>query len=166
LQDATTLSSPRAVELLSEMRRGDNAAPASDGNGDNAAPVVSPAGTLTWMVKMALADGQLDDKERDMLATYATKYRIPSDRLDQLITAARDNALDVPLPTDQIQARATLKAMARAALADGKITREEQSLLEAAGEHLGLSDRDVALLLNHTKGELYTEAKQALRDKR
>jgi uncharacterized tellurite resistance protein B-like protein len=172
LQDATTLNSPRALELLSDMRR---SAPATavtipsengdDTNNNQPAPQ-SPATTLAWMVKMTLADGQLDDKERDMLASYATKYRIPANRLDELIGAARENTLDVPLPADQTEARATLKAMARAALADGKISREEQSLLEAAGEHLGLSDRDVALLLKRTQSELYADARQQLKSKR
>jgi len=115
---------------------------------------------------MSLADGQLDDSERDLLASYASKYRIPAERLDQLIAAARENTLDVPLPTDRNEARATLTAMARAALADGKISREEQSLLEAAGEHLGLSDRDVTLLLRHTRATLYADAKEQLRSQR
>jgi hypothetical protein len=56
--------------------------------------------------------------------------------------------------------------MATAALADGKISREDQSLLEAAGEHLGLSDRDVTLLLKRTQSELYADARQQLKSKR
>jgi uncharacterized tellurite resistance protein B-like protein len=115
---------------------------------------------------MSLADGQLDDAERDLLASYASKYRIPADRLDQLIVAARENALDVPLPADRNEARATLSAIARAALADGRISREEQSLLEAAGQRLGLSDRDVTLLLRHTKSTLYADARRHLRGPR
>jgi uncharacterized tellurite resistance protein B-like protein len=162
LMDSMSLSSPRAVELLSEMRRGGMGMVATGGNGNGAA-AVAPASALAWMVKMSLADGQLDDKERELLASYASKYRIPAERLDQLIAAARANELDVPLPTDRNEARVTLTAMARAALADGRISREEQSLLEAAGQHLGLSDRDVTLLLRHAKAELFADARQALR---
>ncbi|MDB5321649.1 MAG: hypothetical protein JWN40_3280 [Phycisphaerales bacterium] len=172
LQDATSLNSPKALELLSDMRRSAPAAPAgiSNENGDeidnNQPAPQSPATTLAWMVKMTLADGHLDDKEREMLESYAAQYRIPADRLNQLIGAAQANTLDVPLPADETEARATLKAMARAALADGKISREEQSLLEAAGEHLGLSDRDVSLLLKRTQSELYADARQQLKSKR
>jgi uncharacterized tellurite resistance protein B-like protein len=169
LIDATTLNSPRALELFSDMRRNaPTSSPSENGDNinDNQDASQSPATTLAWMVKMTLADGQLDDKEREMLESYATQYRIPADRLNQLIGAARDNTLDVPLPADQNQARSTLKAMAKAALADGKISREEQSLLEAAGQHLGLSDRDVSLLLKRTQSELYANAKQQLKDKR
>ena len=132
---------------------------------DDTAPQ-SPATTLAWMVKMSLADGQLDDTERDLLQSYATRYRIPAQRLDEFIGAAQSNTLDIPLPANQTEARATLKSMAKAALADGKITKEEQSLLEAAGQHLGLSDKDVSLLLKRTRTELYEDAKQQLKDKR
>jgi uncharacterized tellurite resistance protein B-like protein len=161
LIDSMSLNSPGAVELLSEMRSGGTAA-TLDENG-NGAVGVAPASALAWMVKMSLADGQLDDKERELLESYASKYRIPTERLDQLIAAARANDLDVPLPTDRNEARATLTAMARAALADGRISRGEQSLLEAAGQQLGLSDRDVTLLLRHAKAELFADARQALR---
>jgi len=171
LADATAMSSPRALELLSAMRAA--AAPATvSTNGDSdeddrGQPTPqSPATTLAWMVKMSLADGVLDDKERDLLAAYATRYRIPTDRLDQLITAAQANNLDIPLPADQNEARSTLKSMARAALADGRISSEEQSLLEAAGEKLGFSDRDVSLLLKRTRSELFSDARQQLRGKR
>jgi uncharacterized tellurite resistance protein B-like protein len=166
LVDSMSLNTPRAAELLSEMRAGDTPVPFESGNGNGAAAPISPASTLAWMVRMSFADGQLDDSERDLLASYASKYRIPAERLDQLITAARDNTLDVPLPADRNEARATLTAMARAALADGRISREEQSLLQTAGQHLGLSDRDVTLLLRHTKAALYTDARQQLRDRR
>lgn len=177
LVDATSLNSPRALELLSDMRRTAPAAVAvavassdnGDTNGDadtNDTTPQSPATTLAWMVKMSLADGHLDDTERDLLESYATRYRIPNDRLDQLIGAAQSNTLDIPLPANETEARATLKSMAKAALADGKITREEQSLLEAAGQHLGLSDKDVSLLLKRTRSELYQDAKQQLKDKR
>jgi len=86
-------------------------------------------------------------------------------RLNEFIGAAQANTLDIPLPANQTEARATLKSMAKAALADGKITREEQSLLEAAGQHLGLSDKDVSLLLKRTRTELYEDAKEAMRFK-
>jgi uncharacterized tellurite resistance protein B-like protein len=172
LIDATSLNSPRALELLSDMRRSAPAAAVTssdngdtNGDADDNAPQ-SPATTLAWMVKMSLADGHLDDSERELLESYATRYRIPNDRLDQLIGAAQANTLDIPLPADQNEARATLKSMAKAALADGKITKEEQSLLEAAGQHLGLSNQDVSLLLKRTRTELYQDAKQQLKDKR
>jgi uncharacterized tellurite resistance protein B-like protein len=174
LIDATSLNSPRALELLSDMRRSAPAAAVTssdngdtNGNADNNdnAPQ-SPATTLAWMVKMSLADGHLDDSERDLLESYATRYRIPAHRLTEFIGAAQSNTLDIPLPADQNEARATLKSMAKAALADGKITKEEQSLLEAAGQHLGLSNQDVSLLLKRTRTELYQDAKQQLKDKR
>ena len=67
------------------------------------------------------------------------------------------------MPADNNQARAHLEVMARAALADGKITKEESALLQSAGERLGLSEYDVRQLLKRTRSDLFAEARQSLR---
>ena len=112
---------------------------------------------------MTLADGQLDDSERAMLEGTASRYGVSIDRLEQLIDAARANALNLPPPADEDEAKAHLQGMARVALADGKISREEFTLLRSAGQKLGLSDYDVKHLLQRTKAEMYAEAKTELR---
>jgi uncharacterized tellurite resistance protein B-like protein len=162
LMDATSMSSPRAVELLNQLR---DSAPAF-AESDEPAPPPAPAYVLSWMVKMTLADGQLDASEREMLDAYASRYRIPAQRVEELIAAARANTLDIPAPSSDGEARANLTAMAKVALADGKITREERELLKAMGQHLGLAEIDVTELIARTKAEMYAEAKENLRGAR
>ena len=52
-----------------------------------------------------------------MLDSYASRYRIPAQRVEDLIAAARANTLDIPPPASDGQARANLAAMAKVALA-------------------------------------------------
>ena len=56
--------------------------------------------------------------------------------------------------------------MASAALADGKLTREEQTLLLATARRVGLVEFDVKRMLQQLRTDAYTRSKQALRDSR
>jgi hypothetical protein len=56
--------------------------------------------------------------------------------------------------------------MATAALADGKITADEQSLLLATARRVGLAEADVRLMLQRLRADAYARSKQALRDAR
>jgi uncharacterized tellurite resistance protein B-like protein len=164
LLDAAPMSHPRAFTFLQQLRQQVPTAQAqADGNGNGHA--VAPAAALAWMIKMTLADGQLDSGEREILESYARSNDIPPDRLEQMLAAAHANSLDVPMPADNLEARAHLEVMARAALADGKITKEEAALLQSAGERLGLSEYDVQQLLKRTRSELFAQARRNLRAK-
>jgi DnaJ-domain-containing protein 1 len=118
---------------------------------------------LAWMVKTALADGQLDDRERALLESVAARHRVPPDRLEGMLAAARSGTLDVPAPVDAGDAREHLRAIARVALADGKLAPAENALLRNAGRRLGLSDYDIGQLLRGARRELYADARQHLR---
>jgi uncharacterized tellurite resistance protein B-like protein len=162
LLDAAPMSHPRALAFLQRIREQVSTADAGAGGNGNA---VAPAAALTWMIKMTLADGQLDPGERELLESYARSNNIPQNRLDQMLAAAQANSLDVPMPANDGEARANLEVMTRAALADGKITREESALLQSAGQRLGLSDYDVQQLIKHTRSDLFAQARQNLRAK-
>ena len=162
LLDAAPMSHPRALAFLQQLREQVPTTDAEAGGNDNGHPV-APAAALAWMIKMTLADGQLDSGERELLESYAASHGIPQDRLEQMLAAARANSLDVPIPADGAEARASLEVMARAALADGKITNEESALLQSAGERLGLSDYDVQQLIRRTKSDLYAQARRAMK---
>jgi hypothetical protein len=56
--------------------------------------------------------------------------------------------------------------MATAALADGRITSDEQSLLLATARRVGLAEEDVRLMLQRLRADAYARSKQALRDSR
>ncbi|HEY7119780.1 MAG TPA: TIM44-like domain-containing protein [Tepidisphaeraceae bacterium] len=164
LEDAMAINHPRAQSLLARLESSPQTEEAPEIDVPPPPPSVpSAAGVLAWMVKMTLADGHLDARERQLLASTAAHYNVPPDRLDQMIAAAQTNSLDVPAPADREEAQGQLHAIARVALADGRITREENALLRSAAGRLGLSDYDLSQLLKRVQRELYTDARQTLR---
>lgn len=126
----------------------------------------SAAGMLAWMVKTALADGEVDARERALLESVAARHRVPPERLEQMIAAARSGTLDVPAPASQEDARGNLRAIAFAALADGRLAPAENALLREVARRAGVSDYDVSQLLRRTRAELYADARQHLRTAR
>ena len=124
----------------------------------------SPAAALAWMIKVSFADGEIDDRERALLADVAARRGVPEARVDQMLAAARAGELDVPTPEGRDQARTRLKAIATMALADGRIAKQEAAMLRQAGNQLGLSDHDLRRLIKQTKGEMYRHAKGVLRE--
>src|SRR5205814_1855101 len=124
----------------------------------------SASGLLAWMVQMALADGQVDERESRMLNFVAQRRGIGREQLESMIAAARHGQLDVPMPSGPQESREWLTAMATAALADGKITADEQSLLLATARRIGLAEEDVRLMLQRLRTEAYARSKQVLRN--
>jgi uncharacterized tellurite resistance protein B-like protein/predicted nucleic acid-binding Zn ribbon protein len=169
LEDDPGTYEERGKTLLTRLRWADNgtaSAPVAPPIAARAVPGSSPAAVLAWMVKMTLADGELEPRERELLITTAQRYGVPESRLDQMIAAAQANTLDLPQPANRNEAQEHLQSMARAALADGKISSEEYALLLSAGERLGLKDYDVKQLLRQTKAQMYAEAQSQIRSAR
>jgi len=172
LEEETTLSSPRGQSLVAPLGAQASAgyAAADDGDGHLAPAAPPPAGwgpprelpgqsVVAWMVKMTLADGRVDDRERALLTSAAKRYRVPAERVDAMIAAAAAGELNLPEPADADEARRHLANMARAALADGTLSGDEYALLRTSGQRLGLSDHDVKQLLRRTKAEMFAEAR-------
>jgi tellurite resistance protein len=180
LRDALPLSAAPARQLLQRLggpapinvapppfsNRPVDVVATADGNGDAASAPPPAADVLAWMIKMSCADGHIDDRERELLSSVATRHQVPQSRLDQMLTAAQSGQLEVPEPADRDQARDHLRSMASVALADGKITRPEYALLKEAGTKLGLSTYDVNQLIRRAKADLYAQAKRQLREQK
>jgi uncharacterized tellurite resistance protein B-like protein len=152
-----------AQELLRRVRAGAAASEADDG------PLSAAAGdtaVLAWLVKVALADAEVDEKEQRLLSQLAGKSGVSEDRLQALIHAARRGELDAPRPRDDDETRRWLTAMADLSMADGRIHRDELRVLSHVGQHCGLSAYDVKLLVRRRHGQLYQAAKQAIRQDR
>jgi len=121
---------------------------------------------LVWMIQMALADGNLDPRERQMLAGVAQSRNISPDRLEAMIAAARGGRVDLPMPSGPREGRQWLEAMAQAAMADGNLSRDEYSLLRSAGMRLGMGEFDLQMMVKQLRRGRYVDAKVALRGPR
>jgi predicted lipid-binding transport protein (Tim44 family)/uncharacterized tellurite resistance protein B-like protein len=134
----------------------------SNGNG-NAAAAPDPMALLTWMAKIATSDGNVDDRERAMLASLAARRNVEPEYVDSLLDAGLRGNLTVPDPSSPEEARSWVAAMAEEAWADGRITREEMQLLRSVGIQAGLSEIDVNQAIRKARADVYGEARDAIR---
>jgi predicted nucleic acid-binding Zn ribbon protein len=153
LLDMPVVTDPRARQFLLGL------------NGSPRAPL-RDAGLLAWAVKTAAADGTIDDREKQLLANFASQREIGPDQLNWMMTAAMNGSLETPAPANPEELRMWLTAMAKVAQADGVLSRPEIDLLETLGRRGGLSDYDLKLLLRQAQGEQYQAAQAALRGNR
>jgi tellurite resistance protein len=125
------------------------------------APAASEA--LAWMIGVALVDGQLDPRERQMLARAAEARQLTSQQLDAMITAAQQRNLDLDVPADSRVAKTWLAAMIQTALVDGNFTRQEYALIRRTGLRAGVADYDIRLLVRSLRRSAFSAARSALR---
>ena len=154
---------PEARQILAEATPGEGET-IERLDGEAGSPTA--AGVLAWMASVAVVDGHVDEKERQLLTRVADRRHVPAERVEALLSAASRNELDLAMPHDVQQSRQWLGAMASAALVDGNLSRDEYSLLRHTGARLGLSDYDVRMLVKRTRADAYDRAKLALREAR
>lgn len=122
------------------------------------------ADVLAWLIKMALADGRIDHTETDMIFRVAQRHGVPVSRLETMLSAARSGNIDLPVPTERKEVQQWVELMTRAALADGKLLREEYNLLQTAGQRAGLVEWDIRQIVKRIREDVYASAKSALRE--
>ena len=121
---------------------------------------------LRWVVKMMMADGIIEDKERDYLKDFATRTGVPASKLDSIISDASSGNPDLPIPEDQSESKELLRAIAGMALADGRLSPEETQILNHFGSRIGLAPIDVSMLVKQERNRLFTLAKKTLEVKK
>jgi uncharacterized tellurite resistance protein B-like protein len=136
------------------------AANASPDNGESALPT---AMLLSWLIKMAYADGTITPTEAEMLSRVADRRGVSSNQLDAMMSAVQHGEMDVTMPASRAQAEAWLRMMAQTAMADGNLSREEFALLRAAGERVGFGSVDMELLVKRVRSDAYASARATLR---
>jgi predicted lipid-binding transport protein (Tim44 family)/uncharacterized tellurite resistance protein B-like protein len=121
--------------------------------------------TLAWMIFTMLSDSVIDDKEIELLKSYSDARNIPMSQVENMIKAAQEGNLETPNPRDKNEAKEWLKAVARMALADGFISKEEKTILYAMADKLNLTHADINLIINRERTALYKKAKQQLKNR-
>jgi predicted nucleic acid-binding Zn ribbon protein len=171
LAEVTSRYAPEAREVLARLEA---AATASVGSSDVSTASAAAAAAarplrreaVAWLVRVTVADSEVDAKEREALAAVAEKAGLRQADLDAMIAAASG-----PTPTDgaaagpasAVEAREWLDLTAEVALADGRLSAEEASLLSDLGAAHGIPAAEVRLSVAHARARLYQRAKAALR---
>jgi uncharacterized membrane protein YebE (DUF533 family) len=114
---------------------------------------------------MAAADGNIDPREADMIHQVGERRGIERQRVDGMISAARNNQLDPPTPTTREQLQQWLHAMAAEAWADGTLAKQEYAMLLGTAHRAGLVDYDVRAIIQRARADVLAEAKSALRNR-
>jgi len=128
------------------------------------ASLVPPDIILSAMVSSMYADGEVDEKEMEVLRGFAEARSISDETLDGIIDTVKSGAHVLPEPSNPTEVREVLAAMARMAIADGKLSKDEKEIMQAYGEANGLAWADVKLILAQQKAILYAQAKTTIRE--
>jgi len=107
----------------------------------------STANLVGWMLKTALVDGDYSVPEQRQITNFATARGMSAAQLDRLTSAARAGTLDLFEPQSAPERHAWVAAVARAALADGKLDRTEIALLRSIVARCGLAEYDLKQIL-------------------
>lgn len=100
---------------------------------------------LYLMAAMAMSDGVLDQRERQLLKMCSDRWSIPWANVELALNAG-PGLFEKLLQKGSPEAEAFLSQLVQMALVDGRIDCKERQLLEAAAEHLGLTERLPQLL--------------------
>ena len=125
-----------------------------------------PSGLLAWMIGSVLADGPIDADEQAMLQAVASRQNVSAEQLNVMLHAARGNALDTHEPVSVAQAQEWLGTMISAALGSGRLTPHEIEFFGRVGQKYGMGDYDVKMLIKREQQLLYSNAVDALRQRR
>ncbi|MCK9457085.1 MAG: TIM44-like domain-containing protein [Candidatus Riflebacteria bacterium] len=91
---------------------------------------------VSAMAKILYADGVADEAEVRLLRKTAESYMLPETDLSEIVEAARDGSLEVPISDNKPLSVAIFQGMAEMAFADGVISLEEDAVLQDMAEKL------------------------------
>ncbi|MCH2176808.1 MAG: TIM44-like domain-containing protein [Lentisphaeria bacterium] len=118
---------------------------------------------MVWMIHIMLSDGEIDNKEMDLIQDYALKSNIAQNQVEQFIQGVQNGHLEFRAPVDQEESRIWLEEMAAIALADGKISQEEKKAMLALGKKVGYTQYDIMHIINKKRKTIYQEVREAER---
>ncbi|MEQ1862989.1 MAG: hypothetical protein ABMA13_23960, partial [Chthoniobacteraceae bacterium] len=118
--------------------------------------------SLAWMI-LCLDPGELDGSIRGMLYVAGKKHGLGKEQVDALVAAVAAGQVDLPQTADGTEAKAWIAEMAAAAHQTGGLSSAETKLLRKAGTRLGLVTADLDHVLNRTRSEAVSHARDELR---
>ncbi|MBL8910350.1 MAG: TIM44-like domain-containing protein [Archangium sp.] len=93
------------------------------------------------MAAMAMADGVVDQKERQLLKMASDRWSVPWANVELALNAPANTMFNKLIVKGSSEAESFMRELVNVALADGKIDSREKKMLEAAAAHVGLQGR-------------------------
>ena len=98
------------------------------------------------LVSLSAADGKIEPSERNSLTRIATSLRIPSDRLEVMLTHASEYVYLVPQNNKDRETQ--LEEMMEIALADGEFSRSERELIKYVARKLDFTPAEADAIID------------------
>ncbi|MEE3369354.1 MAG: TIM44-like domain-containing protein [Planctomycetota bacterium] len=107
----------------------------------------SPAECLMWAIDVLAEDGQLEERERQLITQLAAKHRVPAAQVESWVADALAGSLEKPSLSDRELTKGWLNQTVEVAAADGKLDPEERGLLSQLAGSLKMSGYDLKLVI-------------------
>lgn len=120
---------------------------------------------LSAMIAGMLADGVMDDREREMIYWAAQNRGVSKEVVDQMIESAKRGEL-VANPSNEVEARSMLSSMARVVVSDGRISNEEYNMLLKFGARYNYKKSYIDSIINIQRKLLFREARSFIKNTR
>lgn len=101
---------------------------------------------LRNLVIMAMADGQLGEREIGLVHDRCTELGLGEDELQQAIHAGLDDDAAMQLPTDPHQRQVLMTDLIRVMAVDGRIQEGEKRLLALAAARMKIAPPELAAM--------------------
>jgi len=116
-----------------------------------------------YMAAIMLADGEIDEKEMDLLRHFAQARGVSQQQLQSIVQGVRAGQYRVSPPGTPQEAMEIVRAAAVMALVDGKVDDSEMQALQAMGSQMGLAPADIRNTVASERRRLYEQARDTLR---
>ena len=102
---------------------------------------------LRNVMVFALADGELNDAEKQFIESLRGRLGIDEAEFNQLCQQVRENPKQLSLPRDAAEAEEAIRLLVATAVADGQVSQAESRLLGRLARHVGLEESSVDELI-------------------
>ena len=123
-------------------------------------------GVLMAMARMVMSDGELHPRERKYVTEMANRRGVKGERLDQILATAAASNQPIQVPQSPEAGRLFMDQLIRAALIDGRITRQEQQILLTVSARFNWSKADLKYALARNRTALFKQSKAIIRKAR
>jgi tellurite resistance protein len=106
-----------------------------------------------------MSDGEIDDKETELLKSFAQSKKVSGERLALIIDSVKAGTLECSLPEGPA-AKEFIRAMVLMCLADGKVTSSERRMLESFAAKLSIPLNTVYEMMRKERSALFKKVRQ------
>ena len=119
---------------------------------------------LAAMAKMVMSDGELHPRERKLITNMANRRGVKGERLDHILATASASTDPIQVPKSPELSRQFMDQLIRAALIDGRITRQEQQILLQVSKRLNWAIADLKHAIARNRSDLFKQSKAIIRN--